>query len=410
MASPAAVITDILTKISEKYGQAMPGSDQQADPAELRALVDECLAKLGHDKSTKYSDDAPYGLCPECGSPGKTRERSKNGYDTCANGHRYLSADSVYPEKFTDDEPPAGPAPISDQTAATPDSHAVDHLLSDAQREGSQFLSTLASKAITRYVRSGGAHLFTPQEMKSLEAECARSLAAADLLGRARVRIRQQALSAGPVAKFADSPTDFGGAITTPTVPLQPPLSALDYFKSLVPTLDVEPLAWLAEIEKQAFTMALATSTELLSKVQNEIATRIASGEYGWGQQAVSDLLTTAGVTPANPQYAEMVWRTNVKDALAKGTHEELSDPDVLPMFPVWRYSAVTGPDGKGDGRNRPSHLARHGKYYPSTVPFTKVRGEGPEDACNDRCDFIPIDKYDWADLQAQGAKIAAGF
>jgi hypothetical protein len=361
MASPSEVMTDLLTKISEKYGQAMPGSDQQADPAELRALIDASLAKLGKDDEE--------------------------------------------PEKFADDEPPAGPAPISDQTAATPDSHAVDHLLSDAQREGSQFLSTLASKAIMRYVRSGGAHLFTPQEMKSLEAECARSLAAADLLGRARVRIREQALSAGPVAKFADSPTDFGGAITTPTVPLQPPLSALDYFKSLVPALDVEPLAWLAEIEKQAFTMALATSTELLSKVQNEIATRIASGEYGWGQQAVSDLLTNAGVTPANPQYAEMVWRTNVKDALAKGTHEELSDPDVLPMFPVWKYSAIVG-----DGRGRPTHIARNGKYYPSQVPFTKVRGEGPDDVCNCRCDFIPIDKFDWEELQAKGAKIAAGF
>lgn len=35
------------------------------------------------------SPDANIGYCPQCGAPGKVRARG--GYDTCANGHTYLS-------------------------------------------------------------------------------------------------------------------------------------------------------------------------------------------------------------------------------------------------------------------------------------------------------------------------------
>lgn len=38
---------------------------------------------------------APYGYCPICGLAGKSRERRPNGYDTCKNGHKYLSAQSL---------------------------------------------------------------------------------------------------------------------------------------------------------------------------------------------------------------------------------------------------------------------------------------------------------------------------
>ena len=40
----------------------------------------------GADKPTP-----PYGLCPVCGSPGLSRERRPDGYDSCENGHVYPS-------------------------------------------------------------------------------------------------------------------------------------------------------------------------------------------------------------------------------------------------------------------------------------------------------------------------------
>ena len=40
--------------------------------------------------------DTPYGLCPICGAPGKTRERRPDGNDTCENGCVYKSKNAWY--------------------------------------------------------------------------------------------------------------------------------------------------------------------------------------------------------------------------------------------------------------------------------------------------------------------------
>ena len=37
----------------------------------------------------------PYGFCPQCGSPGSTRERRPNGNDRCFNGHIYPTVAAV---------------------------------------------------------------------------------------------------------------------------------------------------------------------------------------------------------------------------------------------------------------------------------------------------------------------------
>ena len=36
-----------------------------------------------------------YGFCPTCKGLGNTRERRFNGDDTCVNGHKYPSKDSL---------------------------------------------------------------------------------------------------------------------------------------------------------------------------------------------------------------------------------------------------------------------------------------------------------------------------
>ncbi len=36
-----------------------------------------------------------YGYCPQCGAPGRSRERRINGNDKCENGHVYPSADRL---------------------------------------------------------------------------------------------------------------------------------------------------------------------------------------------------------------------------------------------------------------------------------------------------------------------------
>jgi hypothetical protein len=48
---------------------------------------------------TMFKDGDPaYGLCPECGASGESRERRPNGNDTCEAGHVYPSASAVHPQ------------------------------------------------------------------------------------------------------------------------------------------------------------------------------------------------------------------------------------------------------------------------------------------------------------------------
>lgn len=42
--------------------------------------------------ATKRGEGTPCGYCPFCGAKGVNRERRPNGFDTCANGHHYLSS------------------------------------------------------------------------------------------------------------------------------------------------------------------------------------------------------------------------------------------------------------------------------------------------------------------------------
>ncbi len=43
----------------------------------------------------KVETAAPYGYCPTCASPGKSRERRPGGNDVCMSGHTYPSNASV---------------------------------------------------------------------------------------------------------------------------------------------------------------------------------------------------------------------------------------------------------------------------------------------------------------------------
>jgi hypothetical protein len=308
---------------------------------------------------------------------------------------------------------------LEDQTAdegevalAGSDGAQAEKLLKAAKDEGTKKLSELAEAAVGRLVDAGpGAlrfkQLFTHEELADLADQIAATNATAELLGRARIRKRQEQAekNAGSVARFSEQPTDLRvfderGGLT----PL-PPRAALDYFKKLVPGITVDAARFGPLMERQAFTLAVTTDQTLLNSVQDIIRGRLASGEaFKKAEREIQALLEAAGVAPANPQYSEMVFRTNMRDAYQTGAQRELAQ--VKETFPVWMYAAVGGPGG--DGRNRPSHLAKHGKYYSSSVPFTVVRGTNAEDVCNDRCDSIPVDRWEWEELVKAGARVEA--
>jgi hypothetical protein len=155
--------------------------------------------------------------------------------------------------------------------------------------------------------------------------------------------------------------------------------------------------------------MAVATERQLLNRVQSLITERIRSGQaFSTAPADIKDLLDQAGVTPRNPQYAQAVFRTNVRDAQIQAAQEELADPDMLDAFPVWEYIHATG--NPSEKNARPEHARRHRLLYPSSVPFVQVRGTDAANVINCRCNFRLIDKFTWNKMKAAGRRIADGY
>jgi Phage Mu protein F like protein len=181
-------------------------------------------------------------------------------------------------------------------------------------------------------------------------------------------------------------------------IPAAPtPEAALAYFRRLVPSLDRDPQRYGADLRRRAFTAAEATDATLLDHLQEIIAGWIETGEPTRGAEAIAEALDRAGVSPANPSYSELVFRTNVADAYNTGAWEEFTDPDVAEEFPAWEYH------NPADSRSRPHHAARSGNVYPNSISFNEVRGTDIGDVANCRCTFLPLHKSEYQAAERAG-------
>jgi hypothetical protein len=286
-----------------------------------------------------------------------------------------------------------------------PQRDPMERLLNASIEQGGQTLRTLARKAVARLlanptmagVRQHGQRLFSDDELLLLAEELATIRTTASLLARSVVAEKgEKARRAGVKESRAETGHLLEGLLT-PLVPEE----ALSFFRSLLPLLGLDP-HFLPNQRRTAFHLAVATDTELLSAVQDAIASRIESGEVGSGPAAIDAILDAAGVSAANPQYSDMVFRTNYISSANQGYHDQLKAE--IDVMPVWRYS------NPSDSRSRPTHAERNGRYYPSTVTIDQIRGADISEVANCRCLPVGIDKWSWADLKAAGARVEPGY
>ena len=130
--------------------------------------------------------------------------------------------------------------------------------------------------------------------------------------------------------------------------------------------------------------------------MKNIILDQLEAGRRPTAVADIQDELDAAGITPRNPQYAEMVYRTNMNDSYMQGFSAEMADPGVQRTFPVWQYLGIR------DGRQGEDHEPHFDRYYHASQPFAEVRGPR---VFNCRCSAAPVTKFEWADLQARGAR-----
>jgi hypothetical protein len=312
--------------------------------------------------------------------------------------------------KLEERRAPAGRA--SKQVALTGrDGDKAEELLQRSKWEGIATIADMCESAIRRLVRGRNPlkakELFTEAERKELADTLAAVNSTAELLGRSRIRLRQQrAEDLHGAKKFSEEGTSWE-VFKDEALKPKPPEEALKYFKKLVPRIGVDPGRFGPLQERSAFTLAADTEGVILDKVQNAITSMLETGKgIDRGGTAIQEIMDAAGVSHRNSQYSEMVMRTNMKDSYATGSMKELQDPDVVETFPVWKFSGVR------DGRQRPAHEQWFDKYFPNHASFAAVRDsiKGDFDGYNCRCDFIAVDKWEWAELQKAGFSVEEGW
>ena len=354
---------------------------------QTKERLDEFFASQESDDAKQFSNytfDAED--CPRCGVSMEGDPYSGK-CNSC--GHKWgkeVAGDKSAATFSEIDE--QSPGPTVKIAIAGEDGQAAIHLAKAAMDEGRAVLESISRHAIQRQLDGERGPLFNQDELELLAEAIASTNATAELLGR--YRIREQA--DGDTAKrFAAFDEKMPG---TQRIRPVPPAAALEYFRGLMPSLADFP-GFDERHRRDAFTLAENTGAVMLRQVQKAIADAMQSGDGG--RPDIQDILDKAGVSVRNPQYADMVMRTNATDAYNAGYDDERQAPDVVEEFPVWEYLGID------DGRQGKDHEPHFGKYYPAEATFAEVRGKRP---FNCRCSQRAINRREWARLQQQGAKV----
>ena len=158
-------------------------------------------------------------------------------------------------------------------------------------------------------------------------------------------------------------------------------------------------LSLAGEARRKAFTVARATSQDMLATAHDELGKAIAKGaDLRELAPALAKRFTDAGWTPLNPSHVENVFRTNVMGAYGNGRRAQMTQPAVLRARPYWEIRGVD------DSRTRPTHKAAHGKVLRADDPFWQKAS--PPFGYQCRCRVISRSE---ADVQKRGFEVVEG-
>lgn len=161
------------------------------------------------------------------------------------------------------------------------------------------------------------------------------------------------------------------------------PADAVRFFAAKGEALSWDYTDTWREANVHAFTVAKATTQEVLRTIRGEVAKSIGEGQTleafkktlrprlqdlgWWGRQEVLDGETgeISQVQLGSDRRLRTIYQTNVQTAYMAGRFKRLRDN--VGDRPYWRYVAVM------DGRTRPAHAALHGRVWRWDDPAWEV-------------------------------------
>jgi len=160
---------------------------------------------------------------------------------------------------------------------------------------------------------------------------------------------------------------------------------AIAFFSDKLAMTPEEFYALVEEIRARAFTVARATSMDVIMDVHGAVEKAIESGETLVDfKKRLSDIMESRGWEGLTPWHAETVFRNNVQTAYSTGRYKQMIDQ--VDQFPYWEYDAVN------DSATRPTHAALDGKIFPADHPFWDTWYPPNGHRC--RCSVNPVHKY----------------
>ena len=178
---------------------------------------------------------------------------------------------------------------------------------------------------------------------------------------------------------FSDDPADLSVGFSTDL----PSDDIADYIGSLVPVSKDVFDGLTAQYRKDAFTLAGAADVRLIAQIRDELANVARDGgtaaEF---EAAVNKLTDDAGIARLNAFTLDTAFNTAMQRAYSLGRYEQMKDPAVKAVLPVWQYWTV------GDDRVRPEHFVLQGFAAHADDPvWLKIY---PPNGFNCRCSVAP--------------------
>ena len=147
---------------------------------------------------------------------------------------------------------------------------------------------------------------------------------------------------------------------------------------------DLIPENMLEFLKIQSFSVSHITHQNILQGIRNQmINTRQAGLPYSDFRLNMDQYFNNTGYTKLNPFHLETVYIQNGQNAYHAGKLSELTSPEMLDAFPMWRYVTI------GDDRVRPSHAAMNN--FTAKADNSIWQTWYPPNGFRCRCDIEPI-------------------